>query len=333
VALFLRDEDIRQTVSMGDMLEAIEDMQHHYGHGKAYSLGRRKIIASSGLLSVMGGGLYYNRECATGVGQREGGTTQGVFGVKTYTVIAGKYSFHITLYDTATGELLAFLQANRLGQLRTGATTGVATRHLARENAGTVGIIGTGYQALTQLEAISRVRQLSVIKAYSRTPERRKRFAQDATRSLGIEVVAAESNREAVEDSDVVVCITNAMEPVLDGNWLAPGALLVSAGPTTWRAREVDDASIRRASRIVVDSLDQAPIEAGELASAVDRGLIQWSQLVELRHIVSGLAVGRQSQEENIYAKLMGTGVADMAAAKLAYDLAQKKGVGTEIAF
>ena len=106
MALFLRDEDVRATVGMDDMLEAIEEMQHHYGLGEASNLGRRKIIAGSGLLSVMGGGLYY----------------KGVFGVKTYTVISGRYSFHITLYDTATGHLVAFLQANRLGQLRTGAT-------------------------------------------------------------------------------------------------------------------------------------------------------------------------------------------------------------------
>ena len=123
MALFVRDEDIRETVSMDDMLGAIEDMQRHYGLGEAYNLGRRKIIASSGLLSVMGGGLYY----------------KGVFGVKTYTVISGRYSFHITPYDTTTGELLALLQANRLGQLRTGATTGVATRHLAREDGGSGG--------------------------------------------------------------------------------------------------------------------------------------------------------------------------------------------------
>ena len=317
MALFLRDEDVRATVGMDDMLEAIEDMQRHYGLGEASNLGRRKIIAGSGLLSVMGGGLYY----------------KGVFGVKTYTVISGRYSFHITLYDTATGHLVAFLQANRLGQLRTGATTGVTAKYLAREGAGVVGILGTGYQAPTQLEALCKVLNVSRVKAYSRTPERCKQFAQDVSHSLGVEVVPAESSREAVEGSDVVVCITNSQEPVLEGAWLAPGATLVSAGPTTWRAREVDDASLGRSSRIVVDSLDQAPIEAGELASAVDRGIIQWSRLVELRHVVAGLVPGRRSQDENVYAKLVGTGIADVAAARLAYDLAREKGVGTEMEF
>ena len=317
MALFLRDEDIRAAVSVEDMLAAIEDMQRQYGLGDAYNLGRRKIIADTGLLSVMGGGLYY----------------KGVFGVKTYTVISGRYSFHITLYDTATGRLLAFLQANRLGQLRTGATTGVAVKHLSREGASVVGILGTGYQAPTQIEAVSGVRKVGKVKAFSRTTERRETFSQEVSRSLGIEVVPVGSNREAVEGCDVVICITNALEPVLDGEWLAPGALLVGAGPTTWRAREVDDTSIRRASKIVVDSMDQAPIEAGELASAVDRGLIQWSQLLELRHVVAGIVKGRHNEDENIYAKLMGTGIADVAAAKLAYDLALEKGIGMDMDF
>ena len=317
MALFLRDEDIKETVGMDDMLEAIEDMQRHYGLGESYNLGRRKIIASSGMLSVMGGGLFY----------------KGVFGAKTYTTAGGRYTFHITLYDTNTGQLLAFLQANRLGQLRTGATTGVATKHLTPDDTGVVGILGTGYQAPAQLEAICKVRAVRSIKAYCRTQENCVRFAHEASRSLKVEVVPAEGAREVVEGSDVVVCITNSAEPVLDGDWLGPGSLLVSAGPTSWRDREVDDTAIRSASRIVVDSLEQAPSEAGELTSAADRGVIQWSQLVELRHVVAGLTPGRRSRDENIYVKLMGTGIADVAAAKLAYDLAREKGAGTEMEF
>ena len=172
-----------------------------------------------------------------------------------------------------------------------------------------------------------------MVKVYSRTPENRKQFARDASSKLDIQVVPAESSREAVEGSDVVLCITNPLEPVLDGNWLAPGSQLVGAGPTTWRAREVDDSSIAGASRVVVDSLEQAPMEAGELASAADRGLVQWSQLVELRYIVAGLVQGRRSPDERIYVKLMGTGIADVAAAKLAYDMAMEKGAGVEMEF
>ena len=134
MALFLNDNEIRSFVTMDHMLETIESMQRKYASGQVYNLARRKIIAKTGLLAVMGGGLFYDN----------------VFGAKTYTAVAGKYSFHITLYDSITGEFLGFLQANRLGQLRTGATTGIAIKYLSRQDSSVLGIIGTGYQAATQ---------------------------------------------------------------------------------------------------------------------------------------------------------------------------------------
>jgi ornithine cyclodeaminase/alanine dehydrogenase-like protein (mu-crystallin family) len=317
MALFLRDEEVTKCVSMPDMIEAIEDMQRHFGQGEAYNLARRKIIAPGGLLAVMGGGLLYD----------------GVLGVKTYTVVKGKYSFHVSLYDADTGALLCFTQANRLGQLRTGATTGVAAKYLAKQDSATVGIIGTGNQALTQLEALKAQGLLKRTKAFSRTAERRDAFARTATEALGIEVTAVDSAEAAVRDTDIVVCIAATMEPVVHGGWLSGGATLIAAGPTTWRAREVDDDALTRASRYVIDSVEQAPGESGDLASAVDRGLLQWSQLEELRHIVSGKAPGRSNRDEVIYAKLQGTGVADVAAAKLAYERARAQGLGTEMDF
>ena len=315
MALFLRDEEVNQCVTMPEMLAAIESMQRHYGQGEVYNLPRRKIIAPGGLLSVMGGGLFYD----------------GVLGVKTYTVVRGQYSFQVSLYDADTGKLLLYTQANRLGQLRTGATTGVAVKYLANIGAETIGIIGTGYQAPTQLEAVSLVRNIRQVKAYSRTAERRDAFAKTMTDSLGVEVSSVATNEAAARDCDMVICIAAAMEPVLEGEWLSSGALAIGAGPTTWRAREVDDATMTRAARIIVDSADQAPVEAGDLASAVDRGILQWSQLNELRHVVAGVVDGRQDPSEIIYAKLMGTGVADVAAAKLAYDNAKAKGLGVEM--
>lgn len=315
MALFLRDEDVNRAVSMQDMLQAIESMQRQFGQGLAYNLPRRKIIADSGMLSVMGGGLFYD----------------GVLGVKTYTVVRGKYSFQVSLYDAGTGDLLCYTQANRLGQLRTGATTGVALKYLSRADASTVGIIGTGYQAPTQLEAALLVRNVKSIRAYSRTAENRERFAQSMAGQLGVEVTAAGSNREAVSGSDMVVCIAATMEPVVEGEWLSPGATVVGAGPTTWRAREVDDAVLARAGRIFVDSLEQAWSEAGDMASAVDRGVFQWSRALELRHAVAGDVAGRRADDEIVYVKLMGTGVADVAAAKLAYDKAREAGLGMEM--
>ena len=315
MALFLKDEDVAQCVTMDAMLEAIESMQRQYGDGQAHNMTRRKIIADSGMLSVMGGGLFH----------------QGLLGVKTYTVVKGAYSFQVSLYDANTGELLLYTQANRLGQLRTGATTGVAVKHLANPGDATVGIIGTGGQAPTQLEALSKVRGIKKIKAYSRTQERREEFARRMTDTMGVEVSAVTSNEDAVRDCDIVLCIAATMDPVVEGAWLKDGSTLIGAGPTTWRAREVDEAVITRAGKLIVDSTEQAAIEAGDLCSAVDKGIIQWSKVHELRHIVSGAVTGRDSKDQLVYAKIMGTGVADVAAAKLAYDSAKAAGLGTEI--
>ena len=315
MALFLRDEEVGQCVSMEDMLPAIESMQRHFGQGEVFNLPRRKIVAPTGQLAVMGGGLFYD----------------GVLGVKTYTVVQGKYSFQVSLYDASDGTLLCYTQANRLGQLRTGATTALACKYLSNANASTIGIIGTGYQAPTQLEAISKVRNVNQIRAYSRTQDNREAFARTMSASLGIEVVPAATNQAAVEGSDIVICMAATMEPVVNGEWLSPGSTVIGAGPTTWRAREVDDNVILRADKIFVDSLDQAPYEAGDMASMVDRGLLQWSKLLELRHAVAGSVAGRDNQEQIIYAKMMGTGVADVAAAKLAYDRARVAGLGTEM--
>ncbi len=315
MALFLRDEEVNQCVSMDDMLGAIESMQRHFGQGEVYNLPRRKIIAPGGQLAVMGGGLFY----------------EGVLGVKTYTVVKGQYSFQVSLYDANTGQLICYTQANRLGQLRTGATTGVAVKYLSKSSATTVGIIGTGYQAPTQLEAVCKVRKVSQVKAYSRTVQRRDAFAQTMSESLGVNVTSSAIGEEAVQNSDIVVCIAAAMDPVLEGRWLSTGSTIIGAGPTTWRAREVDDDTLTRANRIFVDSAEQAPLEAGDMSSAVDRGILQWSQIQELRHVVAGNIKGRGSDTEIIYAKLMGTGVADVAGAKLAYDRAKAKGLGTEM--
>ena len=315
MTLFLRDEQVAQCVTMNEMLAAIENMQAKFGLGKAFNLGRRKIIAETGMLSVMGGGLYYD----------------GVLGVKTYTVVRGSYSFQVSLYDAATGKLLCYTQANRLGQLRTGATTGVAVKHLANGGPLTVGIIGTGGQAPTQLQAVASVRELAGVKAFSRNPERRADFAARMSESLGVEVKAAETNVEAVQDCDLVIGIAATTEPVIQGDWLRPGVTVIGAGPTTWRVSEVDENTLTRADKLFVDSLDQAPIEAGDIAAAVDRGLLNWSQLTELRYAVCGAIAGRDNEGQIIYAKLMGTGVADVAAAKLAYDNARDRGLGTEM--
>lgn len=312
MARFLTDAEAQGCLTIGDMLPAIETMLANYGRGDAVNLTRRRIAAPGGYLAVMGGGLLY----------------EGVFGVKTFTHTANGYSFQVSLYDGDSGRLLLYAQANRLGQLRTGATTGVAIRHLANPTAKTLGIIGAGNQAGDQLRAAAAVRDFSAIYAYSRNPENRRAFADRMTTELGIPVIPVDANREAVVGCDVVIGIAPAETPVIRGQWLSEGATVIGAGPTLLSRREVDDDVIVRAGRRFVDSLEQAPLECGDIAAAVEQGLTQWGQFYELRQAVAGVVSGRASPDEIVYCKLMGTGLADVAAAKLLWERAEAQDLG-----
>ena len=315
MARFLTDADVDGCVGLDHVLPAIEEMQANYGNGAAANLTRRRIASPGGYLAVMGGALLYD----------------GFFGLKTFTHTENGYSFQVSLYDADTGRLLLYTQANRLGQLRTGASTAVAVKHLANPDGTRLGIIGTGNQAGDQLRAAVKVQDIAEIHAYSRNPANRQAFADHMTDELGIPVTASDSNRDAVAGCDIVIGIASAETPVVLGEWLSPGATVIGAGPTSLRHQEVDAATLIKANRRFVDSLEQAPLECGDITSAVDRGMVQWSQFHELRHVVAGTMAGRRASDDVVYCKLMGTGLADVAAAKVVWERAEALGVGLAI--
>ena len=319
MARFLTDADVNACVDLDDLLPAIAAMLAHHGRGDAANLPRRRISAPAspngpgGYLAVMGGALLYD----------------GLFGVKTFTHTASGYSFQVSLYDATTGRLLLCCQANRLGQLRTAATTGVAIDRLANPQVRRLGIIGTGNQAGDQLRAACAVRPVSEIHAYSRRPEPRRAFAERMTTELGIPVIPTETNQDAVADCDVIIGIAPAETPVIRGQWLSAGATVIGAGPTQLHRHEVDADTIARADRLFVDSLEQAPLECGDLLAAVENGVTQWSRFHELRHAAAGIVPGRAAADEIVYCKLMGTGLADLAAAQLVWQRAEHHNLGT----
>jgi alanine dehydrogenase len=316
MALILSDKEIRPLVCMDEMIPAIELLQKKFGEGLVTNLPRRKMIGPDGMLAVMGGALFYDN----------------VMGVKTYSVFKGKYSFQVSLYDSNTGELLCYTQANRLGQLRTGATTAVAAKYLLAANSEvTLGLIGSGNQSFTQVEAIKAITPIKEVLIYSKTPANRLAMANRINNELNIQARAVETSQELTSGSNLVVCVAATMEPIVTGSFLKAGTLLIAAGPTSWRARELDDETIAKSDKIIVDSIEQINGESGDLSEAQDRGHLQVSQITELRHVVAGTVPGRDTREQIILAKLMGTGIADVAAAKLAYDKASQNGIGISI--
>jgi ornithine cyclodeaminase/alanine dehydrogenase-like protein (mu-crystallin family) len=258
-----------------------------------------------------------------------------VFGYKAYPSFEGPAGSKtvVMLYDYDTGALLACIEAGRLGQIRTGAATGLATRYMARAGAGAVAVIGTGFQARSQLEAVCAVRPIRQARVFSRRPERREEFARQMSQRLGLEVSAAGSAQECVAGADIVVTITPAREPVLQGEWLAPGAHINAAGGNHWMRREIDEATVARARLIVVDDLDQAKLECGDLLWPEARGAFRWDMAHELQEVVAGRVSGRTDDQAITLFESMGVALEDIAAAQLVYRKAREQGIGQELPF
>jgi alanine dehydrogenase len=225
----------------------------------------------------------------------------------------------------------AMIEADRLGQMRTGAASGVATKYMARASAATVGIFGTGWQAESQLMAVCAVRQIKSIAAYGRNAERCEAFARKMTSLLRVEVSPAESPEEATRGQSIVITATSAREPVLKGEWIEPGTHLNVVGSNFLSKAEVDVETIRRASIIAVDSIEQSRIEAGDLMPAIERGVISWESVTELGRIVAGRERGRTSEDQITLFKSNGIALEDISTALRVYHLARERGVGEEI--
>ncbi len=319
MALFLNEQEVTQLLPMDECIEALERAFAHAGAGKVDNKPRSRIR--------MPGGFFHFMAAADG--------GQGVFGYKAYPSFAGPGGgkMMMMLYDYETGQLLACMEAGRLGQIRTGAASGLATRYMARCAASTVAVIGSGFQARTQLEAVCAVRSIGEARVFSRRQERREDFAQRSSERLGVDVQPVENAQECVEGADIVIAITSAREPVVLGDWLAPGAHVNAAGGNHWLRREIDEAAVLKSELIVVDDLEQARIECGDLMWLEARGTFRWDMAHELQEVVAGRVPGRLSQEGVTLFESMGVALEDIAAADLVYRKAREQGIGQELPF
>ena len=316
MALFLNEQQVTDLLTMEMAMAAVEEALKQQGLGTAINNPRTRVRLPTGQLHMMGAAL----------------PSRGVIGYKAYTAFRGKARFHVMLYSTDTGELLAMLQADRLGQMRTGAASGVATKYMAQAEARSVGIFGTGWQARSQLEAVCAVRQIQSIKAFGRDATRRQTFCAEMSQQLGILVEPAETPEAVVKGMDVVITSTNARDPLFDGNWLEPGVQVNAIGSNALIRREVDDTTVRRSALIVVDSKEQARLECGDLLGPLERGLIHWEQVRELGDIVAGHIPSRRESSDITLFESHGLAIWDLAAGMAVYDAARAKGIGGEIA-
>ncbi|MBI4497086.1 MAG: ornithine cyclodeaminase family protein [Chloroflexi bacterium] len=330
MALYLTEDDVAQALTMADTLDAVEASLREQGLGVATNLSRSRLRAPRSLPPGLGA-VTPGRSILNLMGGVLPGL--GVLGYKAYMVTPKGVRFQIFLYSLDSGALLAILEANRIGQLRTGAASGVATKYLARPDAATVGVYGTGYQARGQVEAVCAVRPVRRVVVYGRNPERRALFCAEMQAATGVEVVPAERPEDVARGADIVVTITTSRDPVLEGAWLEPGAHINAAGSNALIRREIDDEAVRRSSRIFADSVEQARLECGDLFGPAERGLLNWSQVRELAEVVAGRAPGREHAEEITLFESHGMGIWDVAAAARAYQHAQDRGLGMQLPF
>jgi len=315
MALLVREAEVAALLDMPAAIQAVEEALREHGLSQASNQPRRRVFVPGGALHVMAAAL----------------PGRGVMGVKAYTTVRGRARFVVLLFSATGGELLAVLEADELGRLRTGAATGVATKYLARADAHVVGMFGTGYQARTQAQAVCAVRAVRELRVYGRDAERWRRCCQELAPLLSCDVRAVDSPEQVVRGADILITITAAKEPLFDGRLLEPGQHVNAVGSNQLQKREVDDEAIRRASRIVVDQIEDAKIESGDLIGPVERGVVRWEQMSDLGRVVAGRTPGRERPDEITLFKSNGLALEDVAAACTVLERARAQGMGTEI--
>jgi len=309
VPLYLTEADVEALLTPAETVPVIEACFRRLAAGAVENVPRRRLGLEGGAFAIMSavdGDLGYA-------------------GLKSYTVKEGRAAFVVCLFELAEGKLDAVIEADVLGQRRTGAASGVAARYLARPGAKGLGVIGCGWQAESQVDAIrASVPTIERVVAYCRTPERLSAFC----RTTGAEPAA--SHQEA-GSQDVVVTATTSEDPVLRGEWLGAGAFVAAVGANDRRKRELDNVVLERANFVCCDSVEQAKLESGDLIDPIASGVLDWLEVHELQEVVAGEIGGRQSDDDIVVFKSNGLAAWDVAAGAEAVRLARERGVGREL--
>ena len=314
MTLILTEKEVESLLDMPSVLGAVEEILRQHAEGRATNRVRRRVALPNAGLNVMFAGA----------------PEIGAMGLKAYTASAEGYRFYTMLFDPEGGELLAIIQSDKMGQLRTGAATGVATKYLAREDATTLGIYGAGWQAESQLEGVAAVRDLERVVVYSRSEDKRRAFADKMGERLGMEIETTRLPEEPAAQ-DIVVTATSSSDPVLFGEWLRPGTHVNAAGSNFLSKSEIDHVAVKRASFVCVDSREELGLEAGDLMSPLDTGVILPEAIFEVGQVVAGQVEGRRIPEDVTLFASQGLALKDMAAAHLVYDRALERELGRHI--
>ena len=317
MALFLNEKIVRQLLTMPLAIEAVEVAHRELSLGKAIDIPRQRTRLPQTALHILQGAL----------------PGLDAIGYKAYTSNRSGVRFLVHVSSAATGVLRVVLEADFLGMMRTGAASGVATRWLSRPESEILGVFGSGWQSEGHIEAIAAVRPLRRVKVFSRNAERLAAFCTKMSERLKIEVVPAASPEETVRGSDIVSTITTAATPLFDASWLSPGTHINAAGSNSIIRREVGEDVLKISCPIVVDSVETALKEAGDLLPLLEKGRLHDRQLVELGDVIIGRHPGRNTPEEITLFESQGMAIQDISVAVRLEALAREQGLGIELPF
>jgi alanine dehydrogenase len=304
VPIYLNEQDVAQLGDMPSVIAALREAFAALARADAVNVPRTRFELGNRRLNLMAGGA------------------RGRYALKAY----GSSAYHVLLYAAEQG-LIAIIEADALGQIRTGAASAVATERLARAGAGKVGLIGAGRQARTQLHALHAIGVVREVVVYARGRDKLDAFCARLASELGRPVGAAASGEEAVAGADVVVTATGSATPVLMRPWLAPGVHVNAMGANAAARRELDPQIVLAAARVVTDDVAQAKLEAGELIDLVRAGHLDWSRVEPLDRVVAAPPAPRAPDAITLF-KSLGVGIEDLAIASLLYDRAVAGGRG-----
>ena len=317
MALYLNEDDVRQLLTMPLTLEAVEEAHKELSLARAIDIPRQRTRLPQTALHILQGAL----------------PGRDAIGYKAYTSNRTGVRFLVHVFSAASGALRVVLAADTLGMMRTGAASGVATRWLARPDAEVLGVFGAGWQAEGNIEAVAAVRKLRKVKVFARNAERLAAFCTRMSDRLELDVVQAASPEDTVRGSDIVSTVTTASSPLFDAAWLSPGTHINAAGSNSVIRREVGEDVLKACRPIVVDSVDTALKEAGDLLPLFEKGRLSERQLVELGDVILGRHPGRAKPEDITLFESQGMAIQDISVAVRLEALAREQGLGVELPY
>jgi alanine dehydrogenase len=315
MALFLREDEVKQLLTMDLALASGEEALRLLSGGQAIDIPRERTRLPKVAQHILQGAL----------------PTLNVIGYKHYTSSRDGVRFLVYLYDAEDGHLDAVLEGNMLGMMRTGAASGIATKYLARPEACVLGLFGSGWQATGQLRAIAAVRKLTQVKVFGRDPDKLAGFCDRMSAEVGVPVEPSASAEDTVRASDIVTTVTTAASPLFNGDWLEAGTHINAAGSNSLARREIDENTLRRTRLVCVDALPTALREAGDLLPALEKGRLHARQLVELGDIVCGKTPGRTDPQQISLFESQGLAIQDLALGARLVALAREQGLGSKL--